>query len=122
MLSLCQINLLPLMLETIDQSRLLPFFQRYLRRYLRRSRVIFLKSNSLLPPSQFLYRRGLGICNALPTLSHHLQVALNSCMEGRLVQLEFSADFDRVGHRALLYKLRSIGAGRTVLVHSMGVP
>ena len=30
-------------------------------------------------------------------------------MEGRLVQLEFSAAFDRVSHHGLLYKLRSIG-------------
>ena len=32
-------------------------------------------------------------------------------MEGRLVQLDFSAEFDRANHRALLYKLRSIGVG-----------
>ena len=32
-------------------------------------------------------------------------------MERRLVQLDFSAAFDRVGHCSLLYKLRSIGVG-----------
>ena len=30
-------------------------------------------------------------------------------MEGRLIQLDFSAAFDRVSHRGLLHKLRSIG-------------
>ena len=30
-------------------------------------------------------------------------------MEGRLVQLDFSAAFDRVSHCGLLYDLRSIG-------------
>ena len=32
-------------------------------------------------------------------------------MEGRLVQLDFSAAFVEVNHRGLLYKLRSIGVG-----------
>ena len=43
-----------------------------------------LESNSLLPTLQFLYRRGLGTCDALLTLSHHLQAALDRSMEGRL--------------------------------------
>ena len=29
-------------------------------------------------------------------------------MEARLVQLDFSATFDRVSHRGMLYKLRSM--------------
>ena len=41
-------------------------------------------------------------------LSHHLQVALNLGMEGKLVQLEFSTAFDRVS-RSDLFKVRSIG-------------
>ena len=32
-------------------------------------------------------------------------------MEGRLVQLDFSAVFDTVNHRDLLYKLRSTDVG-----------
>ena len=71
----------------------------------------YLVSNSLFPPSQFSYRRGLGTCDALLTLSHHLQAGLDRGMEGRLVQLDFSAAFDRVRHRGLLYKLMSIGVG-----------
>ena len=59
---------------------------------------IFLESNSLLLPSQFSYWRGLGTCDALPTLFHHLQVALDRGMERRLVQLGFSAAFDRISH------------------------
>ena len=37
----------------------------------------FLEGNSLLPPSQFSYCRGLRTCDALLTLSHQLQVALD---------------------------------------------
>ena len=71
----------------------------------------FLESNSLLPPFQFSYRRGLETCDALLTLSHRLQVALNRGIERRLVQLDFSAAFDKIGHCDSLYKLRSIGIG-----------
>ena len=70
----------------------------------------FLERNSLLLPSKFLYRRGLGTCDALLTLSHHLQVALARGMEGRLVRLDFPAVqlcnnntyINRVSHRCLL--------------------
>ena len=55
-----------------------------------------LENNSVLPPSHFLYRRDLGTCDALLKVSHHLQVALDTGMEGRLVQLDVSAAFDRV--------------------------
>ena len=70
----------------------------------------FLKSNSLLPSSQFSYSyfRGMGTCDALHTLSHHLQVALEEGMEGRLVQLGFSVVYNRVSDRGLSYKLKSI--------------
>ena len=68
-----------------------------------------MESNSLLPNSQFLYIRGLGTYDTLVTVSHHLQVALNRGMERRLVQLNFSAAFDRISHHGLLYKLRCLG-------------
>ena len=64
----------------------------------------FLESNSLL-------RWGLGTCDALFTVSHHLQVVLDRGMEGRFVQVDFSAAFDRVNHCGMLYKLISIGVG-----------
>ena len=50
-------------------------------------------------------------CLVLLILSLHLQVALNRGKEGRLVQLDFSAAFDRVSHCGPLYKLSSIGVG-----------
>ena len=69
----------------------------------------------MFPPSYFSYSRSLRTCDALFTLSHHLQVALGRDVEGRLVQLDFSAAFARVSHRGLLYKLRSISVGRQFL-------
>ena len=77
---------------------------------------IFLEGKSLLP-SQFLYLRALGTCDALLTVSHHLPVAIDRCMEEGLFNWasQFSAAFDRVSYRGLLYKLRSIGVGRQFL-------
>ena len=62
----------------------------------------YLEANSLLPPSQLSYRRGLRTCDALLTLSYHLQAALDRGMEGRVAQLGVSAAFVRISHRRLL--------------------
>ena len=64
------------------------------------------------PAVQFAYRKGLGCTDALLTISHHLQKSLNTLMESYIVQLDFSAAFDRVSHIALLFKLKSIGVAR----------
>ena len=49
------------------------------------------------------------------TISHHLQKFLDTMVESDIVQLDFSATFDRVTHRGLLFKLKSIGVGGSVL-------
>ena len=95
MLSQCQRDLLPRMLETTGLSILSLIYRRYSRRSWLRSYVIFWKV-SLLPVSLFSYRRGLGTRKVLLTVSHHFQVALDGGMEGRLVQLDFSAAFGRM--------------------------
>ena len=68
----------------------------------------FLKSNCMLPLSQFSYRRGLGTSDALLTVVSQYTTALDRGMQGRLVQLDLSAAFDRVSHCCLLYNLRSL--------------
>ena len=44
-----------------------------------------------------------------------MQSALNSGEEARIVQIGFSAAFDRVNHQGILYKLCSLGIGGSVL-------
>ena len=66
------------------------------------------------PPS-FTYRKGLGTRDALLCVSHTLQSALESGQEARIVQIDFSAAFDRVNHWAILYKLCFVGIGGSVL-------
>ena len=64
---------------------------------------------------QFAYRKGLGACDALLCVSHTLQSELESGQEARIVQIDFSAAFDRVNHHGILYTLCSVGIGGFVL-------
>ena len=59
-------------------------------------------------------RKGLGSCDELLCVSHPLQSALESWQEARIVQVDFSAAFDRVNHQGILYKLSSVGIGGSV--------
>ena len=68
-----------------------------------------------LPTTQFSYRKGLGTCDVLLCVSHALQSALESGQEARIVQIDFSAAFDRVNHQGILYRLSSVGIGGSVL-------
>ena len=74
-----------------------------------------MEHSGVLPSTQFAYRKGQGKCDALLYMSHTLQSALESGQEARIVQIDFSAAFDRVHHRGILYKLCSVGIGSSVL-------
>ena len=71
--------------------------------------------NFFLPAAQFVYRIGLGCTDALRTISHALQKSLDTGMESNIVQLDFCAAIDRVSYSGLLFKLKSIGVGGSVL-------
>ena len=74
-----------------------------------------MERSSVLPTTQFAYRKGLGNCDALLCVSHTLQSALECGQEARIVQINFSAAFDRVNHLGNLYKLCFVGIGGSVL-------
>ena len=65
-----------------------------------------MERSGVLPTTQFAYRKGPGTCDAL---------ALESGQEARIVQIDFSAAFDRVNHLGILHKLCSVGIGGSVL-------
>ena len=67
----------------------------------------FMECSGVLPTTQFAYRKGLGTCDVLLCASHTLQSALESGQEARIVQIDFSAAFDRVNHLGILNKLGS---------------
>ena len=74
-----------------------------------------MERSGVLPTTQFAYRKGLGTCDALLCVSHSLQSALENEQEARIVQINFSAAFDRVNHLGILYKLCSVCIGGSVL-------
>ena len=65
-----------------------------------------LESNHLLADRHYAYRKKLGTCDALLDLTCHMQKDLDSGFETRIVQLDFSAAFDLVNHKALIFKLQ----------------
>ena len=72
----------------------------------------------VLPTTKFAYRKGLarlGTCDALLCVSHTLQ----SGQEARIVQIDFSAAFDRVNHQGILHKLSYVGIGGFVLTDAV---
>ena len=75
----------------------------------------FMERSGVLPTTQYAYRKGLDACDALLCVSHTLQSALESGQEARIVQIDFSAAFDRVNHLVILYNLYSVGIGGSVL-------
>ena len=60
-----------------------------------------------VPTTQFAYRKCLD--------SHTLQSALEMGQEAKMVQLDFSAAFDRVNHHGILFKFSSVGVEGSVL-------
>ena len=71
----------------------------------------FMECRSVLPTTQFAYNRGLDTCDALLCVAHTLQSALEMGQEARIVQIDFSAAFNRVNHQGFLFKLCSVGIG-----------
>ena len=75
----------------------------------------FCEKCGLFPAAQFAYRKCLGCTEALLTISHHLRKSLDAEVESYIGQLDFRAAFDRVSHSGLLFKLKSIAVGGSVL-------
>ena len=74
----------------------------------------FMERIGVLPTTQFAYRKGLGTCDALFACRIHCKVHWRAGRT-RIVQIDFSAAFDRVNHQGILYKLCSLGIGGFVL-------
>ena len=69
----------------------------------------------MFPTTQFAYSKGLGTCDALLCVAHTLQNSLEMGQEARIVQIDFSAAFDRFNHQGILFKLCSVGVSGAVL-------
>ena len=69
----------------------------------------------MLPTTQFAYRKGVGTCDALLSMSHTLKSELENGQEARIVQIDLSAAIDRVNHHGILYGICSVGVRSSVL-------
>ena len=75
----------------------------------------FLERSGVLSSHQYSYRKGLGTCDALLDIVCAGQLELDRGGELALVQIDFSAAFDRVNHGGLVFKLREAGVGGLIL-------
>ena len=64
----------------------------------------FMERSGVLRTTQFAYRQGLGTCGALLWVFHTLQSALQSGHMAWIVQIHFSAAFDRVNYQGTLHQ------------------
>ena len=61
------------------------------------------------------YTDWAALMHCLSYLIHHLQKSLHAGTESYIVQLDFIATFDRVSHIGLVFKLKYICEGGSVL-------
>ena len=90
-----------------------PILSKVFERLLAKRVAVYLRP--FLPETQFGFRKGLGTSDALLLLIHEMQSALDRNCESRLVSLDFSAAFDTVNHKGLIFKIKSVGIGGQVL-------
>ena len=75
----------------------------------------FMECSGVIPTTQFAYQKLLGTSIALLCMSHTLQSALEGGQEARIVQIDFSAVFDRVNYQGSLHRLCCVGIGGSKL-------
>ena len=92
-----------------------PILSKIYEKLLSRKLSRYCESEGLFPASQFSYRKGYGCVDALLSVSHVIQQALDCGSECKVVQLDFSAAFDRVNHAGLVYRLQCLGVGGSFL-------
>lgn len=92
-----------------------PILSKVFEKLLSRRLSSFAEAHQLFPTRQFSYRKNYGCSDALLVIAQHAQQALDAGRECRLVQIDFSAAFDRVNHLGLLYKLQCFGIGGSIL-------
>ena len=68
-----------------------------------------MECSDVFTTSQFAYWKGLGTCDALLCVSHTTQSALESGQKAKIVQIDFSAAFDGVNHKVIIFKLCFMG-------------
>ena len=92
-----------------------PVLSKVYERVVCRRLSAYLEVEGLLPSAQFAYRKGLGTLDAVLNICSAGQLTLDAGKELLLVQIDFSAAFDRVSHSGLKHKLSGAGIGGSFL-------
>ena len=71
----------------------------------------FAEKKNFFPNLQFGFCKGLGTCDALLTITNFFQKALDYGCKVHMVDLDFSAAYDCVNHKAFIFKLTQSGVG-----------
>ena len=74
----------------------------------------YMECSGVIPTNQFTYRKVLGSCDALLCVADTLQSALEMGQEAIIIQIDFSAAFNRINHERIVFKLHSDGVGGIV--------
>ena len=77
--------------------------------------LTFLETNNLLSDHQYGFRKARSTGDLLAYAVHVWSSALESCGESRVISLDISKAFDRVGHKGLLAKLPMFGIHHTLI-------
>ena len=88
-----------------------PVLSKVFERLLAKHLNAFAEKKNLFSSLQFGFRKGLGTCDALLTITNVVQKALDSGCEVRMVGIHLTAAFERVNQEALIYKLKQLGVG-----------
>ena len=67
-----------------------------------------MEGSGVLPNTQFTYRKILVTCDSLLCVPRTLQSTLESGQEARILQINFSAEVDRVNQQGILCDIVSI--------------
>ena len=100
---------------TIGWFRLHQFCRRFLKGWSLCVLVVFWRDLGSCLLTKYSYRKRLGTCDALLDIVCAGQLELDRGGELALVQIDFSAAFDRVNHGGLVFKLREAGIGGLIL-------
>ena len=100
---------------TIGRFRLHQFCQKFSKGWFLCVLVVFLERSGVLPSHQYSYRKSLGTCDALLDIVCAGQMELDRNGELALIQIDFSAAFDRVNHGGLVFKLQEAGVCGMIL-------
>ena len=94
---------------------LLPIISKVFESVINQHLLGFLEDHSLLTDAQFGFRHSRSTGDVLALITEHINKALDSRGEARVVALDISKAFDKVWHRGLVHKLKSYGISGKLL-------